>query len=78
MAIRVDLLRRMTKLTAWAVATKKKRGHGGQQGQHRRRNKNVRRPKGYAPLPAYEEKGAESAAPRFWSGQALLQRPQGA
>ena len=39
---------------------------------------NVRRPKGYAPLPAYEEKSAESAAPRSWSGQALRNRPEGA
>ena len=39
---------------------------------------NVRRPKGYAPLPAYEEKSAESAALRSWSGHVLGNRPQGA
>ena len=51
--------KRTTKPTTWAVAggtkkavaAKRKRGHGGQQGQHRRRNENVRRPKGYAPQP---------------------------
>ena len=57
MAIRVDLLLAKEKANdkadglggRYEEKTKKKRSHGGQQGQHRRRNEKVRRPKGYAP-----------------------------
>ena len=84
MAIRViSSLRRKKRTTKPTTLGGRLCGHGGQHDQYRRRNKkNVRRPKGYAPLPAYEEKSeeksAESAALRSWSGHTLRNRPQGA
>ena len=40
--------------------------------------KNVRRPKGYAPLPAYEGKSTESASLHCCRGHAFRDRAQGA
>ena len=97
MAIRViSSLRRKKRTTKPTILGGLLCGHGGQQGQHPgsayegkilpasppSEQKNVRRPKGYAPLPAYEEKSeeksAESASMRSWRGHALRHRPRGA